>query len=66
MRRALAIGIALRRHTDELHSWPSAPPRDRWADEHWPALQRRVIELLNRRVERIHIGVSDNPGPSPL
>jgi hypothetical protein len=29
-----------------------------------PSTQRRIIELLNRRVERIHIGVSDNPWPS--
>ena len=26
----------------------------------------RIIELLNRRVERIHIGVSNNPWPNPL
>ena len=37
-----------------------------WPDQHWPATQRRITELLNRRVEGIHIGVSDNPIPSPL
>jgi hypothetical protein len=31
-----------------------------------PAAQRGIIELLNRRVKRIHIGVSDNPCPSRL
>ena len=35
-------------------------------DKHRPASQRGIIELLNRRVERIHIGVSDNSWPNPL
>jgi hypothetical protein len=35
-------------------------------DKHRPASQHGIIELLNRRVERIHIGVTDNSWPNPL
>ncbi len=42
------------------------PTITRMSDKHRPAAQRGIIELLNRRVERIHIGVSDNPWPNRL
>ena len=36
------------------------------ADEQRPASQSGIVELLNRRVERIHIGVSNDSWPNPL
>jgi len=47
--------VARREHDPAIASGP---------DKNRLAAQRGIIELLNRRVERIHIGVSDNPGPT--
>ncbi len=41
-------------------------PASAWRpDKQWLASQGRIIKLLNRRVERIHIGMSNNPWPNP-
>ena len=42
------------------------PAGTRVPDQHGSSSQRRIVELLNRRIERIHVGMSDDPRPSAL
>jgi hypothetical protein len=52
-----AAGVAGRQHDSS---------RTLRSDQQRPASQRSIIKLLNRRVERIHVGVSNDAWPNPL
>ena len=62
-RIASAIGIALLMPNVRASYEHDAttPRRDRAADEHGLAAQRRIIPLLDRRVERVEVDVQDRP-----